>query len=160
MAAICIGRRVTIGVVQKRLLPAAVRRPAHPYSFSIGFHGGSTMEVAWRRDDALGEWEWEWERRRSEGRIGEPKDSSAEGAKSSTTADMRAPETRQTIEKMGEKDTARRMALVRSIRLSTWRRCGEGMTPMGSGSSGGVRGGAAKMTRKFSGTIPLLRGDA
>jgi hypothetical protein len=64
------------------------------------------MEVAWRRDDALGE----WEQRRS----GEPKDSSVEGAKSSTTADMRAPETGQTIEKMGEKDTARRrMASVR-----------------------------------------------
>ena len=72
------------------------------------------MEVAWRRDDALGEWEWEWWR--SEGRSGEPKDSSAEGAKSSTTADMRASETGQTIEKMGEKDTARRrMTSVRSI---------------------------------------------
>ncbi|KAL5677149.1 hypothetical protein ACJX0J_013280, partial [Zea mays] len=123
MATICIDRRVTTGVVRKRLLPAAVRRPAHPYSFSIGFHGGSPMEVAWRRDDALGEWEWEWWR--SEGRSGEPKDSSAEGAKSSTTADMRASETGQTIEKMGEKDTARRrMASVRSIRLSTWRRSG------------------------------------
>jgi hypothetical protein len=121
MAAICIGRRITTGIVRKRFLPAAVRRPAHPYSFSIGFHGGSPMEVAWRRDDALGE--WEWERRRSEGRISELKDSSAssaEGAKSSPTADMCASENGQTIEKMGEKDTTRRrMTSVHSIRLST-----------------------------------------